>query len=591
VITDPAELEAARKAAAARQVEDRQYEDRMLVMLAASDSESFEQLVRAKSRIVPILRTRLSNLSATGRGERAEAAFTLLRLGDPEGTAVARGLVKDPAAASAVLPHVANLSAAQVATLPGLERLVLSQLDSGDDRVFRSAVEGAAAFKTPAATGRLLALVRSGKDQDGRAAWWLSQTSPSSELLTLCAARLRAAKPGDRNWWLMAAAEMAEAKSAGVADAAVEVCGEALARTRSEFGMDGGMLAALEALEKHRGGRSVPLLADLVTHGNASPQVRGAALVSLARRDPRAGRELALEQLASPELKPAAVEALGVVGRGSGDEDLVRALVAATTHPGDPEGVSGMVARALLTIGGESALRWVAGMAGRLPPGEQTAVRWAEHGLSKQKGLERVTALKVLDQRSADLARRRFGRSSRDGDGGDAEGPLPGQGFAEEVFEAAGLLTSFDAETGELPVRHDRLVRDFAAHSGGAFKPEAAFEKWDQQFSDDDGAPYTVQFIHAGRLYRFQAANLGDWYDVTAVVGAVNRALADTGETRRFVALEGDGQAAAFAFVDPERYAAAARELFLPPLGDPDAARKGGQAFEAEVVEELRKRK
>ena len=102
-----------------------------------------------------------------------------------------------------------------------------------------------------------------------------------------------------------------------------------------------------------------------------------------------------------------------------------------------------------------------------------------------------------------------------------------------DLLDAAGIFLTFDTETGEIPVGHDKLLLDFAAASGGAFKPEACHEKMLQKNDEDSDAPYAVQFIHGGRLYRFTARNFSDWYDVERVVLACNRALADAGSAKQ----------------------------------------------------------
>jgi hypothetical protein len=344
----------------------------------------------------------------------------------------------------------------------------------------------------------------------------------------------------------------------------------------------------------------------LVRAGSASPLVRGAALQSLARRDPAQGRQLALGLLSDAELSRVAVSALGMASRGSADPKLVELLVQTVQrNPKDPV-LAGFVAHALLQIGGEAALKAAVALADRVDPEERAAIRWAQHGITREKALDRLAALKLVDQRAVAAARKKLaappspeaeGPDTRAGSemvwmelGADSDS-APSTGFLETVFEAAGRLTAFDAETDELPVRHDRLLRQLAAHSGGAFKPEALFQRWEQRSKDDEDAPYSVQFIHAGRLYRFSAQNLGDWYDVSAVLGAANRALAEVGETRRFVPLDVDSQEAYIVFVTPRALEMAARELYLAGSADPDHARRAGKAFEEGVVKRIGKPK
>lgn len=173
----------------------------------------------------------------------------------------------------------------------------------------------------------------------------------------------------------------------------------------------------------------------------------------------------------------------------------------------------------------------------------------------------------------------------------DALAPDSAEGF----FAAAGRLIAFDVETDACPNRHDRLIENFAQNSSRQFRPEAVLEHY---ASPNDGAQgwvktgqgkYTVQFIMGDRLYRFAPKDLGDWYDVDAVVTAIHQALGDAGVAERFVALESGGQDASFIFAKPEGLQAAASELGLTLGKDLDQARKQGQAFEERALQEFRK--
>jgi hypothetical protein len=110
-------------------------------------------------------------------------------------------------------------------------------------------------------------------------------------------------------------------------------------------------------------------------------------------------------------------------------------------------------------------------------------------------------------------------------------------------------------------------------------------QSWHQTSKDDYQAPYTVWFVHAGRLYRFGAENRGDWYDVEAVHRAINSALATAGQRERFIALESEGQIAAFVFADPERFIPVAKKYGLPLSDDPDSAMRKGREYERKVID------
>lgn len=159
----------------------------------------------------------------------------------------------------------------------------------------------------------------------------------------------------------------------------------------------------------------------------------------------------------------------------------------------------------------------------------------------------------------------------------------------EGALSHAGLLTAFDAETDELPCSHDRLILRFAENTDGRFRPECAVETWHRKSEDEVRGPYTVRFVHEGRLYRFGAQDRGDWYDVEAVQRAMNYALETAGRKERFLALEGDGQVASFVFADPAAFAPVARTYGLPLSDDPDAAMRKGKEYERHVIESFGK--
>lgn len=160
----------------------------------------------------------------------------------------------------------------------------------------------------------------------------------------------------------------------------------------------------------------------------------------------------------------------------------------------------------------------------------------------------------------------------------------------EGLFHAAGRYLAFDAETGMVPARHDELIDDIAAASAGRFVPEAALETYTTPSEESETGTYRVQFIHRGRLYRFAPEDLGDWYDVPAVLVAVDRALLDAQVKERPVALKSGGQDVALIFADPGALKAAAGELGLELEDDADRARREGKEFEDQVIQQMKER-
>src|SRR5262249_13478331 len=142
----------------------------------------------------------------------------------------------------------------------------------------------------------------------------------------------------------------------------------------------------------------------------------------------------------------------------------------------------------------------------------------------------------------------------------------------------ANLTTAFDTETGFVPCNHHHLIRQFGRGSDGRFTPEYPVQVWHRQGEGDYDGPYTVQFIYRGRLYRFGAENYGDYYDVGAVVRALNAALEHNGHRERYLGLYTGDQCARFVFADPAAFVPVARRYGLPLSQDPSEAMRAGRA-------------
>ncbi|MHB8800752.1 MAG: hypothetical protein ACYDBY_20085 [Thermoanaerobaculia bacterium] len=159
----------------------------------------------------------------------------------------------------------------------------------------------------------------------------------------------------------------------------------------------------------------------------------------------------------------------------------------------------------------------------------------------------------------------------------------------EALLEAAGRLLAFDVETGMFPNRHDLLVEDLARVSAGRFHPEAVVESYEAGTTESDPVDYRVQFVHGGSLYRFQPKDLGDWYDLDAVIVAVDLALADAGVTERFEMIATVDQTAMLVFAKPEALRKAAGRLGLALEVERDRPFSVGKAYEDRVREALGK--
>lgn len=148
---------------------------------------------------------------------------------------------------------------------------------------------------------------------------------------------------------------------------------------------------------------------------------------------------------------------------------------------------------------------------------------------------------------------------------------------------SSGMVVEFDTETGVVPCDHAELIAEFGRHSGGKFSPECPIQIWEQEDDDDYDGPYTVLFLHRNRLYRFEAENYGDYYDVEAVARAANAVVEHEGQKERYICLAPNGQCASFVFADPEPFAAIAHKYGLTLSQDSSQAMRAGREFEVRV--------
>jgi hypothetical protein len=328
---------------------------------------------------------------------------------------------------------------------------------------------------------------------------------------------------------------------------------------------------------------AIPFLEEELARPEATPGTmtwdRQACLTALARLHAPGIRQRLFDQLASKE-SWIAVEPLGVLAAGTGDDAVLERVRGACRTASTP--VKMTCVRAVMRIGG---------------PRVREVVQELSSGLllADRMELEAELAGVTVDNIWKELQDLRL-----------VTGPLPeptedDRGIPKRQVMAglhkSGRFVGFDVETGFLPVPHDELIEDFAAASGGAFRPEAAIETWHSNGARSGlrndleplvpGEGYTVQFVHGDKLYRFHAEDRGDWYDVHSVVMAIHKALEDAGRSERFVGLFTGGQDARYIFGDPAAIAQAAQRKLLSLDTSDTAAEERGKAFERKAIEAL----
>jgi len=524
----------AQEVAAARQAWSEQRERRLSDLLKdpeairSYDPESLELIRSQSDRSIAALTLLRDNTSAPPE-TRLQAACALKHLGvvtAPERLAEF-GRANATAGRALLFAVQGDDLWKQEDPLPGsIRQFVVETLAGPDTGLRHSAAQLASWRKIDEAADPLVALVQKQAEPDMQLLKAAARLRPSAELLQQLEPQLKRAGGLGGNGALGAIADLGEAAAdPGLKKSAATACAGFLKRQPDQPWIDGDA------------GAAVVLIASL-----KPPESAVALLADVVRSGKwRIVREMALGDV--KKLDPAAAKVLA-------GETGVKLHNDANKRPGDTKPARTM---------------------------EELAAICVHHGLLTRA--EADSAIAKSEQPSAEK-------------GGIAETV-----GAEALFSAAGRFLTFDVETGMSPNRHDLLLREFAQASAGKFRLEAPLEDYQEsqayakggRRAKPDQGRYRVQFVHQDRLYKFEPNDLGDWYDVVAVVSAIHRALGDAGAEERFIALESGGQDAGFIFAKPGQLAAAAAELGLTLGTDMDQARKTGKEFEEKALKELQK--
>ena len=157
----------------------------------------------------------------------------------------------------------------------------------------------------------------------------------------------------------------------------------------------------------------------------------------------------------------------------------------------------------------------------------------------------------------------------------------------EDVLEASGRVHGFDTETGQFPNEHDELMAELAALARPALDG-AFFEEVPPAESEMDTGRYLLRAYAGGKRYELPAQNLGDYYDVEAVIGLLNAVLVAEKSELRFVVLP-TGDQTATVLAGPGAGIRALVAKGLVEVGDAGAGATAGKEFEDRVFEQLQR--
>jgi len=148
----------------------------------------------------------------------------------------------------------------------------------------------------------------------------------------------------------------------------------------------------------------------------------------------------------------------------------------------------------------------------------------------------------------------------------------------------AGNQFSFDAETGTHPNNHDALLYELAELFGDTFD-DATFAETAPHWDSEE--PYQLDATLNDLKWTRQAANYGDWYDVSAVLDLVNEMAADMDALDRIMPLETGDQTVTVIVGPGQSLVSAAAEGLIRPAGA-ESSRERGKAFEDEIMRRYR---
>ena len=224
-----------------------------------------------------------------------------------------------------------------------------------------------------------------------------------------------------------------------------------------------------------------------------------------------------------------------------------------------------------------------------LEPGLQDLVRTLERYETRQAIVDKLRELGLLD----------------------GEAPTEGWLGAADLLTMTGRVHAFDCETGMYPNEHDGLLAELAAMAGPPLSGVAFLEsapplevvgeagELGEPVIDvvigDDGrvweapSPHGSYILHAftgTERLSVAAEDLGDWYDLNAVLGLLNTTARHLDQDLRFVTLPTGDQTAMVLAAAPATIQAAV-DAGLLRIERVDAAASDGKAFEAEAILQL----
>jgi len=325
---------------------------------------------------------------------------------------------------------------------------------------------------------------------------------------------------------------------------------------------------------------SMPVLEDIIYQAK-DPVSKGYALQAEARLDGEQALPRLLRSLDAPYLRPYCLKGLAFVIRDENRPAILQEL--SKNYSKVPPSQNEL--RFLLEQRGDKGRELAKTQLPKLKPEDRMLLMWH---LNRWKLEDLAAALKenglIRDVPSAQQFKIFRAKWEKEYEGREMNEIDLVPKFLEELK----LLISFDSETDELPVRHDLLILKMAAISQDSLSPGGASQKWLQKDKKDTEAGYLVEFSSGTKLIRFEAENLGDWYDLPVVQAALNRALEEKKAPGRYLLLDYADQVAYFVFGPPAAWQKIQAQYFLPLNNEAGKPMETGKDFEDKALKYLR---
>lgn len=554
VITDPAAIEAARKTASETRSSPMSDESFSRLFLKQNPGETSgipkEEL---RSRCVKILKT-----PSTSNEVKSGAAALLLQIDPKSGSEMTLELVNSGnlILASTALSALAaiDLNGGKIDMSQELREKLFSLFKDG--RLGGAAMRASANLSPPGTCEALWKSISDIPSPDGKteALYWLSTLQKDRVAFDACAKQLQSSNGKMRIRCLTAIENFFEAKDKALVTDALELAADTLAKqiaNPNDRKLKMPLRLYHEVLAKGNGPKLRELI-DAINKNSGANFLLGCAYTASCRLDEAKGLERLMADLDGAETDKfnRAVETIRKIHTRSKNERIVAALSAqAQKRKGDLVLLNlGMTA---LAVGGDKAAAEARSIADRISPQHRGQLLMAIEKNSPYELAQRLAAAGILTgdtkqlvDKTMDKLRKKYPDTFED------------EFSLFTLLETAGTIIAINLETPETPpAHHDRLLLELAKLDGSWFKPESCHEILNNKDAQEIDPPYQVQFIHGGKLYRFNAENRGGWYDLESVIQAANKALEDAKSASRFHTYS-DGGDSAYAFsLTPEKAA------------------------------------